>query len=330
MKKSIFLLLFALVSFSFSQSSEIKNDNNDKVQKEKRDNLPKYKIKIKFPLEVYHVYRMTESSQISRTFSDNNVSEFTRDVNYFFTLRMTTNPNDGFQKVEVIIDSMDYDFKQGKKEIKSGSQSDNDIPLNNKDFLNYLVPVSKEFTLTYSPYNDVAKIEGDRLLEFRKEYSDPEKGIKDSLGKSIFINRMSDKDLKFITDLTKNILPISEVNTDTIWKSPFYFDIAGLRFNGNISTKIKGLQKTTYLLESITDTLKIENKTKYYEDINQDVVIENGKSVGSYSLDASSDGSLTYAKAVFVSELNCKVNKVTFKEIIKTKTVWDLLERFHY
>lgn len=333
MNKLIILILFSFVISTFAQSVDDTSKDKSKKGKdlnEKKDDNLKYKIKVKFPLEIYHVYRMTESSQISRTFSDNNVTEFTRDVNYFYTMRLTTNAEEGFQKIAVIIDSMDYEYKLGNKVLKSSSQSDEAIPLNNKDFLNYFIPVSKDFNMTYSPYNDVAKLEGERLFEMRKEYSDPETGIKDSLGKSIFLSRISDKDLRFITDLTKNILPISEVALDTIWRSPFYFDVAGLRFSGNTNTKLKGLKARTYLLESTTDTLNIENRMKYFQDLNTDVLIEKGKSFGVYSLDANSDGAMTYAKAQFTSELDCRINKITFKEIIKTKTIWDLLERFHY
>lgn len=313
---SLSLICFLCFSgFLFSQSSKKKDDLS-------------YSLKMKFPVNISNVYKMKEITNVKRSFSDSTNKEYTRDLTWYFTQKVSSSSKDGFTVVEVVIDSVEYKFKEGEAEFKFNSQGDDPGVLTFEDVQSTTVPLGKSYEMTYNPYWEVSKIEGENL-EWLRNYVLKDGKVLDTLKKILWLDGISIERLSHITDIKKLTFPVGPVEPDSVWRSPFTIQLDGINFYDTLKTNIPKHTSGFQYIDGTTDKIFAQkNPTRFYGIKNTLVSIDSCKGKGTYSLTITPRGSIRTATADFNVEILARVNKETFKETIVTKINWELIGQF--
>jgi len=303
-----------------------KGQAKTKEKPKKRGDEPKYLVRNKYPFDVFHIYRMNEKTEVKRTFGDGTEKTYSRDVTYYFTLRSPDLPKEGFVRINILIDSILYEFKSGDKIVRHNTQEDKMPPVDFPDYVYYFILISKQFDLTYSPYGDVASVGGELLESLRYDYAK----ISDTARRDYYLRRLSDFDLSYIVDMTKHVLPTVPMETDTIWYSNFEIELEGLKFSGKGNNRLLQANGQKAIIECQTDTLRTNEKIKMLYDVNSEATIDSAYAIAKYTLDVKGDGAMDYSKAVIDGFMKGRVGNQPFTQQIKRTVIWDLKERYKY
>lgn len=290
-----------------------------------------YRPKLKFPKTIVQNYRMDEQTRIIRTYEDGTSATFNREYTYFFHLKAPGGPKDGIQKINVTIDSMNYKYTDGKKEIEFYNYQDLPAPTNRMDFLNTYIPSGKFFDIYYSDYGEVAKVEGEELQRDRDFLVDPKYGIKNNDYKlKMFQNRLSDNQLLHIVDVAKGLLPYEEVELDSSWTCEVNFNINNIPF-GQVTTGVVDKLINTYFYINIkSDSMDVKNKEYILTDTKQIAEIEEAIADTEFELKISSRGVVEYLSAKANAEVYGTIGNMKFKEEIYSLTNWNLVGLYKY
>ncbi|MCL2039091.1 MAG: hypothetical protein FWG85_01515 [Bacteroidetes bacterium] len=192
-----------------------------------RDESRQYKIQYDFTERVYFTYKMTCSTTIERTNSDNTKQTFNREIVVFLNYFRPSSLNNGFAEVRTIYDSVVYKYDDGKNKYKWSSAGDDKVP-SCDDFMNLVFPLSgKYYFTTISPYFEIAKIESDRLDESRRDIE----RISSPFGQATWEKVFSDDNLIFYSDMNKNVIRAGRFAIDSTWQMRFTIPIEGIRFS---------------------------------------------------------------------------------------------------
>ena len=154
--KIIFTILMMFVSLQmFAQESA--------ATTEKGAEPVKYLPIHRFPLSILHVYRYTDTTEVTKYFPDSTTTSYKRIVTHFFTLKKINPDKDGFMTLFVSLDSMRYYLKEGEAEIYWDSQDDASGGINMQDLKYASVPLGHYFDMTFTPYGEIAKISGENI-----------------------------------------------------------------------------------------------------------------------------------------------------------------------
>ncbi len=321
---SLLLSLILILPVGNTYSQAAKGEESD-------DEIPKFRLNHKYPTLVYSSYKMTETTKTWRQYSDSSIIEYKRELTFYFTVHAASPPEDGFHTLDVSIDSCEYYFKQGDSEVKFNSQSEE---LTGKRFLDKTastVPLSREFQMTYSPYGEVAKIEGDDIDWLERNVLEKGKDKLDTLEKHIWLEGISFDHLTYIADLQKNILPNGIVSKDSVWKAAFQTEIDGIDFMDTVKTRIKEVKPAMYIIEAAADSLKpLDEKARFYGIKKILVDIDAAKGSGTYTVHLTPRGTIEKAVGDFHAELIPKIKKDRFFQKIDTKVEWQLLGQYKY
>lgn len=331
------VLVLAFVGLMFSNNTNAQTKSNEKSNDKTTSvtgatpNKLNYKIPFKFPTSVYNKFRLTETTKVKRLFSDSSVIEYDRQTTYFYHLRAISFPEDGFQKIFVSFDSIQYQLKSGKKVIKFDDQDDEFVPpLNERDFLLFIQPLGKTFEAIYSNYGQVARIEGEDLNEKRNtlkndipKYENPERLV-------AVLDKISDQELTKLFDPLKNILPVKNVNFDTTWVRDIDWNIDVFKTKTSAVVKLNDYRNNQYQLLAEMDSITTTQTTMRLPDMNKECDLKEFKAKGKYTLDLSNVGAPTYGKAEFNYEAKGKITNNDFIQYGETILIWDLLGRTSY
>ncbi|TAL68729.1 MAG: hypothetical protein EPN82_09675 [Bacteroidetes bacterium] len=328
MKKAIILLIIYIISLPVLADDTKKGMGQDNSQKEE---VVKYKPKVIYHSNAYRLYKFTETTNVKRIYSDSSTKEFKREVTYFFTLTIFEKPENGFETVKVVIDSMLYKLTDGDKVVEFNSQAEKIKPIRLKDLEVMSVPLSRQFDMTYSPYGEVAKIESPDIqdeIDFIKEGDAKYGKDKDELKDLIWFDGLSDNRMKHIADLQKIIFSQESMAKDSIWHSPFTIQIDGKDFIDTVSSRIAEYNNGSYTIESKTNNLKPITKAYYFYGVVKPARIESAKGDGYYIIQINPKGIISKVDAEFIIESDCKVRFEPFKEQVQSKMVWEYLGQF--
>ncbi|MGC8748061.1 MAG: hypothetical protein ACP5RR_04155 [Candidatus Kapaibacteriota bacterium] len=228
---------------------------------------PAYSLKAKFKVQVYYNYVLSDTTIAKRIYSDSTIREYTRIVNYYLTLYQPDSPKEGFSKVEISIDSLRYKFIEGNKVIEfTNIETAQPSVFKFDDFQTYSIPMSMQFDIIYSPYGEVAKIEGERLIEKRNYVEQLKSTIPDSIWYYNWKDGLSDQRLKQIGDVIKITYPINPVYRDSLWSSPIELQIDGLQIIDTAELKAVGFMNNKYsIIGKFKNPHSIWEKTKFYD-----------------------------------------------------------------
>lgn len=316
----LFIITFCFVISTFESYSQ-KAPQKGKDEKKKSQ---EYKIAVRYPLNVFNLVTFTEETEVTRVYSDSSELSYTRKLKVWISYRMLDRPIDGFTKVKISIDSLDYHFTDGKRTVKHFSQEDAPMPLNFIDYAIASNPLGQEYELVYSPYYELVRIEGDRLDEILEIVSDPVFGPKDTLQKFITLNWLSDQHLAYWSDIQKNIVPSGKITLDTTWKTPFMFELDGVPFRDSAECKLLGYNAGIYSFYAETKDLKPDLVKTLLYNIPRICDVESGKGSGNYKLKIRATGGIDSAEGDFNAEFTAKIGQERFRQKVKSKTKWEL------
>mgnify|MGYP000580864917 CR=1 FL=1 len=328
-KHKILSEIFALIIIlMFINSIEIFSQDGAK----KSEESPAYQLKFIPPQTIRHVYKMHDSTVVTRTFSDNSTKKYTREVSYYFNFVMPNPPKDGFMTFEVSVDSLKYKFTEGEAVFEFDSQADNPGALTFEDLVATIVPLGNEFNLTYSPYGEVAKIDGERL-DFLIDYIRQQKNnpMSDVLINFAWEEGISLDRFKFIADVKKIILPAEPIQIDSLWETPIDLQLDYINFFDTLTTKITKFKDGFFYINGVSNNIQAKNKpAKLYGIKTQLVEVADTKGEGSYELILHNRGFVSKAELKYNLEIGSYIKKEYFKQKIETKTTWELLKQYRF
>lgn len=289
-----------------------------------------YRPVVKYPLHEYGVYKMNEVTDVFREYSDGSQKKYTRDITYFFTQYIPDLPKDGFNTVRVSVDSLHYKFQVGDAIYEWNSQVDTLAPPNFPDLNAVSIALGRDFDMIYSPYGELAKIEGEKLSWLKNYIVVEGKDKLDSLKKNIWLRGISTEHLKYLTDLQKGIIPPGKVRRDSVWATPFDIQLDEVNFYDTAQSRIKDYNAGILSLESSFSKLKPAEETVRLYDINQLVNTTEGQGSGKYEISIGGNGWISNALLETEAQLKAKVKNEEFTQKIKTKATWELLNHFKY
>ncbi|MCX7909660.1 MAG: hypothetical protein N2560_09125 [Ignavibacteria bacterium] len=314
------LLIF--LNHSFSQEKGI----------QKEPNLPPaYLLKANFKTQVYYNYVLSDTTKIKRVYADSSVREFQRIIRYFLTIMQPDSPKDGFSKVEISIDSINYRFIEGNKVYEfTNIETSNPNVFKFDDFQTYNIPMSMQFVIVYSPYGEVARIEGERLLEKRAYIEQLKNSIPDSIWYYNWTDGLSDNRLKFIGDVIKLLYPVNPVYRDSVWYSPLELQIDGILILDTVELRATGFINNKYtIIGKFVNPNLIPKKVKFYDIKTLSFPYKLTDSSGFLEQILSAGG--------LVQELNIKLqltvevgNPFIFKENITKNLHWEMVNSYRF
>lgn len=328
----VLCLLFIDVSTSLSMTLP---DDTKKSASPDESNKPeqvKYKPKVLYHTNAYRLYKLTETTNVHRIYSDSTTKDFKRVVTYFLTLSILNKDDNGFQTVKVVIDSMLYKLSEGDKVFEFDSQAEVIKPIKLKDLEVKSVPLNRQFDMTYSPYGEVAKIESEDIaeaLDFIKK-GDEKYGTKgkDEMQNLIWFEGLSDATLKHICDLQKITFAAESMAKDNLWSSPFSIQIDGKDFIDTVNARIADYNTGIFTIEAKSNNLRPVTKDSYFYGVVKPAKIESAKGDGFYIIKINPKGIISSVESEFVIESNCKVRFEPFFEQVQSKMVWEYMGQF--
>lgn len=316
--KNLFIMIICLFALTYSSFSQ-KEKSID--EKEKKQEVLDFKIAPKFLTNVYYKYILTDTTTVSRIFKTGDTIRFQRYITYYYTIEAPAMPENGFITLSVSLDSLSYDYSDGNKKVHYYTQDDEGVPpYNLKDFTQISCPNGLNFDITYSPYFEVAKIDGENLIDRRQYISSPETGIRDSIQKFIWFKGLSDDFLSSFADPLKNILPINRVAIDSSWVKPYKFYINNVLYIDTAITTLKDFDTKTFTMIADLKNLKTEEKQILTFGI-EDFVNVDSATLGKGQIKVE----LTARGVIQSTEINTKINQVLsyknqkFNQIVDTK-----------
>jgi hypothetical protein len=317
--KTLFTLIFLFASI-FLLSAESEKEPEDKKAPLTFD------IDIKFPLKVKHSYRFDEETNVKRIYEDGSTYEYERTYTYWVTLWAPAKPDDGVQPVWVIVDSLEYYFKDDNYEASYYNLQDEAPPTHRPDFNRTFIPNGLEFNMYYDDYGVVGKVEGGTLQEQIDYINHPEYGFRNNdYGLQLFTNRYSLQDLKHIADPSKGVLPPFPVAKDSSWNVDFTFDINFATFGGITKPKFTMIADNSYFIEMKMDSLTLIDD--YYDLHDKKVLaeIDSSRADGTFEMKIQNPGHVQYIQTKQDAWLDGKAKNMRFRDSIKTTQKWELL-----
>jgi hypothetical protein len=313
----LIIIIFMPLFNVFSQEKSVENKNtSDPIT---------YTIKAKFPVNILHVYTYTDSTKIIRIFSDSTKQEFHRVIKYYFTLRAPdTIDKDGFTTVIASVDSLVYSFKNKDTSYYYNTQSENIRPPKSNDYLLNMVPLGLDFEMTYSPYQEVAKVWSEILDNKRKYVTDPSTAPSDSDIKFIWNDRLSDIPLLSCFDIVKGILPNMKTYIDSTWNDEIVLDIEGAAIKDSVMFKLSSFNIKNYIIDGTVKSINYNNKFTRLFDIGTlaEVISINGK--GDYKIKVQPRGTITELLINHDLNVQYKIQNDILTQKIITKKQWKL------
>ncbi len=289
-----------------------------------------YILKPKFRVNVIHLYKFTENTKVKRVLAEGDTLEYNRDVTYHISLYPPANPQDGFQDVDVSIDSINYKFTDGKVTKVFNTMDMTPSPLSFQDYLMIGPTISQKYKLTYSPYGEVSKITGRSLQDAIKMLDHDVFGVKDPVKKQIWQNAYSFAHLIFLSDVTKNYFPQGKITRDSVWKKLVSLDLNRVYFQDTVKATIDDIKPSRYILKGSMDSLKAISNTAMLYDIKEPVQIKDAKGNGILDIDFTPAGVIEFVNGDFITNVEYDYKGKKIREIAETKLKWELLNRLTY
>ncbi|MBE2188986.1 MAG: hypothetical protein IAE98_05910 [Candidatus Kapabacteria bacterium] len=285
----------------------------------------KYSIRVNFPVNVHHTYTFTEISKITRYFSDGTSKQFNRELTYYFGLRAPNDASkDGFNQIEVSVDSLQYRFSDGDTTIFFNSQADDMRMPGNDDYKIASIPLGMSYIVTYSPYNEIVKIEGDRLETQREYLTNPATGPSDSLVKNTWLIGLSDFALSNYFDIVKSIPPTFKAAKDTSWTTAVPVSIENTQFIDSAKFTLKQITPKNYVIEGqSTKFTPLATNARMFN-IMKLLHLSDAKGTANYTLMIHPRGTVNEFKALYKIDLTYPLLSDEFKQTIETTRHWKL------
>jgi len=319
MYRLIFLFILFGINFSFAQDKGNSNKKND-------DEV-KYTLKSYFPVNVQHVYEFTDTSKISRSFSDSTVKNYTRILKYYFSVWAPSAPDkDKFQDITVSVDSLEYKWITSEGETYYHSQADDLRLPKNDDFLNALVPLGLEFDFVYSSYQEVGNVKGTMYESKINMLNDPRTKPSDSISAFVWFDRLSKTSLASYFDIVKGIYPNKRIAVDSNWTKNIVYDIEGAAIKDSVSFTLKSFNIKSFIINGATiSATSIDSDKSVLSSIRNLVDVSKATGGSDYYIRLQAKGILDELRINSNFDIDYFFKNDLIKQKIDTKRNWKLL-----
>ncbi len=314
------LTLMVLIGFA----PALAQDNAKSVNEYQDNEAIKFKFNYGFIERAFYIYKVTVDTKIHRKYQDSTTQDFSRKKDVYISLRNPTALQDGFAMVNTSIDSINYEFTDGKQKIRWNSQADDmELPVGQPDFDEIFAITGRYFTSHISPYYEVARIDGELLERGREEASE----IPDSVLRQIWINAISDNNLKLYTDPNKNVIRNGRFDKDSTWQMKFAIPIEGITYTCDTAAA------TFYLFDSKNFHIKAVMPYMYPSQETAAVtgmdrvllgVDSTSNTKGFWDISVSPRGMLNSAEGEFTTNAYRNYKEIKFKDEIITNIKFNL------
>ncbi len=311
----LFVIIFIFVGLI---STEVFADQKPKV-------VEKVELQVKYKANSISHFLYIDSTSEIRTFDDGSVKVYDYFLKYWITVNFPGKIEKGFFLVNWVIDSLDltvnenniqkvryntmdaYHEMMAKKDGKalSGKTS----PIKSEE-LNYAICcTNREFETYVSPYGDIAKITSAQFDELKRYIVEEGKDAMDPVSKYYWLDGVSDRQLRFIADIHKGLIPGSKVAPDSVWVRPYTSRISGIDvFSDSCKVLLEVNNNPFFTIRADIDSLKpVLPITKPFFGIPYFVTVDSGFGSATYSVSFLSSGVIRSAecnqKALFYSTL---------------------------
>jgi hypothetical protein len=270
-----------------------------------------------------HNYVFSEETQIKRVHSDGSERQFKREIIYYFSQVAPKPAIDGFANVITTVDSMRYRFTEDGNIVEYHSTQPEKPNLKFFDLLYATVPMNRTFEMTISPYGDVAKVSGE-MVEWLREYTTVQgKDILAPIQKFLWLDGISDNNLRHFGDLSKGIIPNGKVKRDSIWDKNISFRMNNIDFSGLAKANVTSVREGLYTIHATADELSATpGETRLYG-ITEMLKLNTGKGKTEFTVELS-ENEIRRMEARSTSVLNATIQKETFNEYITQNLSWKL------
>lgn len=315
-KTALILFLITLISI-----------NNISAAPEESDSETlKFKIKYTFTTNVFYVYKCNIETNIERMFPDSSTQNIVRKEEVYLTMFAPSRPQNEFLEVNTGIDSILYEFDDGKHKYKWWSTSDDDPLPDNADFYKTSTILGQHYVTTISPYFEVALIKGELLDRARENVEE----VSDTNLAFVLKKALSDDNLKFYTDLNKNVLRSGRYERDSAWKMSFTIPIEGMKYTCDTADvkfylydgKNFHIKATMpYMLPHYQEKIDITGYDNLISTLDS-----TSNSKGFWDITVTPRGQMQAVQGEFNTEANIHLDKDIITDKINTKIKYELVK----
>lgn len=320
-----FLVFFGISAFAQSTGGSNKEDSNELI----------FVLKHKFPVNVVHKYYMLDSSTVTRFYVDSVESRYSyQKLTHFSCKAPNRRDEEGFLELRVSIDSLDFSFTDyvTDENTSYNTNTDDDAPpFSFNQFMMSMVPIGKEFFLTYSGYQEVVNIYGERYKLFFDRYDDPETGMKDTIQRFVWLEGVDLDNMSFLADVGKDLLPeTGRIAKDSTWRAIAHSKINGVHIIDTVEfvmTKytskqyeMKGKSIGMYLPDKRTLPYKYPLLTK----------AESISGTGEYTIRMTPRGAIKALEAKYDVMIKLPIKNEYITEKVNSNITWILDRRYKY
>jgi hypothetical protein len=289
-----------------------------------------YILGFKYPTNVEHYYKMTENTVINRMYNDSSRQVIKRQVTYYFMQKLGKQFDNDFLTVDVTIDSMTYLLNDGKTIVDFNSQNGEYQGVEKTDLKHLMVPLGKMYSITYSPYGEVLKIEGEKLDWLRNYVTKEGKDVLDSLEKFIWLDGISLERLQYLTDVKKISFPKGMIKEDSVWKSYLPMQIDGRNFGDSVQVKFVSYKDGEYTIKAESEKFVPNHQQGLMYGIDRFAKVDSCTGKGTYSVSLTPRGSIKKSESNYQTVLHLKIGREPLVETITSNATWELLNQRKY
>jgi|GEM_PF-256252 hypothetical protein len=322
------ILVSLIVALSFAIAQEGVRGEATPTAEQKAETISLY---LRFPAGRLFDYVYTDTTIVLRTYSDSSTLEYTRTVTYYLSLEATEEARDGLVGVQVTIDSLEYSFTSGGSTLRYKPRDQ--MPLQFPDFIAAVVPLNRQFVMYYSPYWEVAKVEGEMLDWLRTYVAEGSSQVStfDSLQQFVWLRNISLPVLAHYADPQKGALPNGRVALDSVWRKPFALVADGIEFRDPTArTRIVERRGPTIVLETHADSLQPTRERLKLYNIQRFVEVMGGSGTVRHTVELHKAGFVESAHTELEADVECNVRRENFRQHIRSRYQWKLRGQYGY
>jgi|GEM_PF-2167635 hypothetical protein len=321
--KALFFLLLPvfifIAGFSVSHSAPKKSENSN----------IEYRPSIKFPEGVKHEYKMTEKTDVVRVFSDSSKRQYSRLTDYYITILPLGAERSGFTKLVISVDSIYYRLTEGDAVFEYNSNSDSMSNFSLKDVQSSIIPLGKTFEILYSPYTDIAEFGGEQIEWLNNYIKENMNDLSDKNYGLMWLDGISLDRLGFIGDVKKIMLPVGNIDADSVWRSPFSVQIDKITYFDTIYVKVASFKNKTYTISSEIKSLTPSGKEYYqYGIINPTHTDSCLVESGIFNMEIAPRGTLRKVNLDISLKAYMRSGTSRYTDFITQKNEWVLLRQW--
>lgn len=284
-----------------------------------------YKILARFPVNVSLKYIYKEDSKITRVFSNGKSKDFNRLLTYHFSLRAPSAVDkQGFQLIEVSVDSLEYSFTSPDTTIYYNSQADDLRPPKLDDYLNRMVPLGLNFDMTYSPYQEVAKIGGEMLIQKRDYLTDKKTAPTDEMNKATWVNGLQDESLMNLFDVVKGFPPSYKVSIDSTWDKEILCELEGSKFIDSVKFSLTDFNIQRFTIKGVSTRIQSVDQLVRLFGLPQLIDYTKAKGTSEYLIKMHPRGSINQIDANYKVTQTYQVANDFIEQNVDCKKTWIL------